>query len=51
MVASFNVFALPEDSALSTGIRPISNANNFILDQLIVENKLVLKTSFSPLFY
>ena len=42
---------IPEDPAFSTEGRPVSDANSFVFDQLIVESNSVLKTSFSPLFY
>jgi hypothetical protein len=41
--------SLPEDPAFNTGgVDQFSNANNFVLNQLIVETNTVLKSSFSP---
>jgi hypothetical protein len=41
----FLILYLPEDPAFSTGVDPFSNANIYVLDQLIGETKTDLEST------
>ena len=44
-----NLLVLPEDPAFSTGGRPFSKANGFLLDQLVAKAITSLTSSYCPL--